>query len=175
MKLKISTCLKLAFPLVILGMSALVYTHNYGQYSKKTFPYSKCRADLHISNNINMTDKEYVKLKLFFLFSDNHTGNIEFSGELVKSNQRSLFKGRYDFDYSYDESILQLKNVQKKINSRYERNVTNVILPEFLEINGVDISFLTRKLSSNEVLLTRYDEPAFVIQCPDYLSINDGR
>lgn len=142
----------------------LTFSSATGERAPGDFPYRVCKAELKI-NDYKDNLLKLAKIRIFMLFKDTKSGNIEFSGKISDERKEYLTRGRIDFDYQFNDNILELTNIRRTLSERDMTTLLGVTLPEYLSVNQGSMTFSTRMLNQSQVLVTRYNEPLYIMTC----------
>ncbi|WP_426816608.1 hypothetical protein ACP3TC_13090 [Winslowiella sp. 2C04] len=142
----------------------LTFSENRKGSAPGIFPYRICKAELKLLDFRNDNIKT-ANIRLFFLFNSNQSGNMEFSGKIFDEQQEYLTRGRIDFNYQYNKNIMEITGIHRTLSDRDMSSLLGATLPEYLSVDKGSMIFSTRIISSSQVVVTRYNEPIYVMTC----------
>lgn len=153
------------FIILFITISCLLTFSSTGRKKPHNdFPYSVCKAELKI-NDFKDNQAKVANIRIFLLFKDGKSGNIEFSGNVSDDKKTYLTRGRIDFNYQFSANVLELTSIKRMLSERDMTTLMGAILPEYLSVNHGSITFTTRMLNQSQVLITRYNEPLYILTC----------
>lgn len=151
--------------LIFITISFLfIFSASRQMIASGVFPHRICKAELKLIDFKEDKIKN-ADIKIFFLFNRNQSGSMEFSGIIKDEQKENLTRGRMDFNYHFNKNILEITSIRRTLSDRDMSSLLGVTLPEYLSVDKGSMIFSTRIMSLTQVVVTRYNEPLYVMTC----------